>query len=140
MRIVGVLAILLLVGCASSTELAQREAEVELLRTELERACERIEELEILMNGHPYRPAAGALVPNLSTKVIAVDRERNAIVISIGGDDRVKVGYEFVVYRGNEYVATLVIDRVESDSATGHSLKEIEKETVLVGDAVTTAF
>jgi hypothetical protein len=64
----------------------------------------------------------------------------NIVVLSIGRDDAVKPGYEFTVFRGSEYVARVVIDKVEKDFCSGYSKKEVEKMPISVGDDATTKF
>jgi hypothetical protein len=79
-------------------------------------------------------------VPKIDSKVAAVNPESNVVVISGGRDVGVEPGYEFTVFRGNEYVARIVIDKVEEDFSSGYSMKEIEKSPIRVGDDVTTKF
>jgi len=79
-------------------------------------------------------------VPMLKAMVSGVDNSLNIVMLSIGRDDQVKVGYEFTIYRGSEYVGKVVIDRVEKDYCSGQSKKEIEKSPIQVGDQATTRF
>ena len=51
-----------------------------------------------------------------------------------------KVGFAFTIYRGNVYVARVVIDKVEKESCSGYSMKELEKTPIQVGDEATTRF
>ena len=71
---------LLAVGCASSAEIAEkdaaiakRDAEIERLRAELRRAAERIERLEIMQPGRPYEIVP--VPPRVQGRVISLPRE-----------------------------------------------------------------
>lgn len=50
----------------------------------------------------------------LSGKVQAVSNEIDLVVISIGKDDGIQEGDEFTIYRNRAYIATIVIDRLDS--------------------------
>lgn len=81
-----------------------------------------------------------ATAPALAAKVSAVNNDLNIIVLSIGRDDMVKPGYEFTIYRGQEFVAKVVIDKVDKDFCSGYSRKELEQTDIEVGDEATTRF
>ena len=78
--------------------------------------------------------------PVLLGKVAAVDNDMNIVVLSIGRDDQVKPGYEFTIYRGTDYKAKVVINKVEKDYCSGYSRKELEAAPIEVGDEATTRF
>jgi predicted nuclease with TOPRIM domain len=78
--------------------------------------------------------------PPLDASVSAVDNKLNIVLLSIGKDDKVKVGYAFSVYRGNEYVGKVIVDKVEKDYCSAHSVKGLEKKPIMVGDSATTRF
>jgi chromosome segregation ATPase len=59
-------------------------------------------------------------------------------IISVGSHDKVEVGYEFTVYRGNEYVSTIVIDKVFPNYASGTTKPGTKKREVMAGDECTT--
>ncbi|MCU0726811.1 MAG: hypothetical protein MUE73_13655, partial [Planctomycetes bacterium] len=86
----------------------------------------------------PLGPIIG--VPKLNAMVSGVDNSLNIIMLSIGRDDGVKIGFEFTVYRGNEYIGKVVINRVERDYCSGESKKPLEKGPIQVGDQATTRF
>jgi predicted nuclease with TOPRIM domain len=86
----------------------------------------------------PLGPIVG--VPKLNAMVSGVDNSLNIIMLSIGRDDGVKIGFEFTIYRGNEYVGKVVINRVERDYCSGESKKPLEKAPIQVGDQATTRF
>ena len=79
-------------------------------------------------------------VPAIAAVVAGVNTDLNIVLLSGGRDDMVKEGYEFTIYRNNEYVATVVIDKVEKDHCSGYSKKEVERLPITVGDKGTTRF
>jgi uncharacterized protein YlxW (UPF0749 family) len=70
--------------------------------------------------------------------VVGVDEELNIVLISVGTDDEVKIGYTFTVYRSGEYLGKLVIDKVGEDWASGHMDRGLTKEFPQRGDEVAT--
>jgi regulator of replication initiation timing len=70
--------------------------------------------------------------------VQAVDNEMDIYVISVGSKDKVKVGYEFTVHRGNDYVSTIVVDSVFPQHASCHTKKGMKKLDIKSGDKVAT--
>ncbi len=79
-------------------------------------------------------------LPPIAAVVAGVNNELNIVLLSVGRDDQVKEGYEFTIYRNNEYVATVVVDKVEKDHCSGYSKKEVERLPISVGDKGTTRF
>ena len=73
-------------------------------------------------------------VPALTAKVSGVNAEHNIVILSIGTDDDVKVGYEFTVYRGDKYVGKVIVDDVQKDHCSGYSKKELQSGNIAVGD------
>jgi len=72
--------------------------------------------------------------------VSAVDNKMNIVILSVGRDDKVKEGYKFTIYRGDDYVGQVIIDKVEKDYCSGYSMKAVEKQPIQVGDRATTRF
>ncbi len=79
-------------------------------------------------------------VPPIAAVVAGVNTDLNIVLLTVGRDDKVKKGYKFTIYRNNEYVATVVIDKVEKDHCSGYSQKEVERLPITVGDKGTTRF
>lgn len=79
-------------------------------------------------------------VPAIKAVVAGANNDLNIVLLSVGRDDGVKPGYKFTIYRNNEYVGTVVVDRVEKDHCSGYSKKEIERLPISVGDKGTTRF
>ena len=78
--------------------------------------------------------------PMIRGRVTAVDSALNIVILSVGRDDAVHVGYVFTVFRGDEYVTKLVVDKVEAAWCSGYSVREMEKSPPVVGDVATTRF
>ena len=70
--------------------------------------------------------------------VVGVDAELNIVLISVGQDDEVQIGYTITVYRSGEYLGKLVIDKIGPDWASGHMDKGLTKEFPQRGDEVAT--
>jgi predicted nuclease with TOPRIM domain len=76
----------------------------------------------------------------ITAKVTNVSDEYNIVMLSVGSDDHVKVGYEFTIFRGAEYVGKVVINKVEKDYCAGYSKKEVERDVIQEGDDAKTRF
>jgi chromosome segregation ATPase len=84
-------------------------------------------------------PLSAAIVQKpMKATVSGVHNELNIVMLSVGRDDGVQVGYTFTIYRGNEYVGQVKIDKVEKDYCSGYSVKELEKSAISVGDDAST--
>ncbi|OHB71771.1 MAG: hypothetical protein A2W23_00535 [Planctomycetes bacterium RBG_16_43_13] len=68
----------------------------------------------------------------LSGKVMSSSEELKICVLSIGEKDGVQVGQEFAISRGDKYIATVVIDRVDETFSVARVL--FQKESVAVND------
>jgi hypothetical protein len=74
--------------------------------------------------------------PSLSGRILAADNAANVVVISLGDEDKVKAGFRYIVARGDGYVATIEITKVEAKKSAARSLKDLEKSPPRVGDTV----
>lgn len=77
-------------------------------------------------------------MPPIQGKVVGVSNKHNLVVINVGEDDQVKVGFEFTIYRGKEYVAKMVVEKVYPNQAAGRVIEMSQKDKVVVGDSVAT--
>jgi hypothetical protein len=77
-------------------------------------------------------------MPAIDGQVTGTDEELNIVLISVGTDDNVKVGFTMTVFRGGEYVGKLVIDKVGPDWASGHMDRGVSKSFPMKGDSVAT--
>jgi len=92
-----------------------------------------------------YRAEFGDIARAKGMKAIAAvvagsNPDLNIVLLTVGRDDGVELGYKFTIYRNNEYVATVVVDKVEKDHCSGYSQKEVERLPITVGDKGTTRF
>ena len=105
--------------------------------------AEQVAKLDLTVKAYvdkvgPLGPFIG--VETIKAKVNAVSGKENIVLLSVGRDDNVKVGYKFVIYRGNEYVGTVTVKSVEKDYCAASSEKGIERLPIQVGDEATTRF
>jgi DNA repair exonuclease SbcCD ATPase subunit len=70
--------------------------------------------------------------------VARVDEELNIVLITIGTDDELNIGDTMTVYRGNEYVGKLIIDKKGDDWASGHMDMGLTKTFPQQGDSAST--
>jgi chromosome segregation ATPase len=80
----------------------------------------------------------GVTMHAVSGVVQACNNNVDIYIISVGSNDKVEVGYEFTVYRGSEYVSTIVIDKVFPNYASGTTKPGTKKRDVMAGDECTT--
>jgi hypothetical protein len=77
-------------------------------------------------------------IPKIDGRVVGVSTKLPLLVISVGEEDGVKVGFEFTIYRGNTYVGKMVVEKVYPHQAVGRWIQEKTKDKILPGDSVTT--
>lgn len=102
----------------------------------------RYEELEIRWNSlvakAPELVAGDIADKPIDGRIEAVDRALEAVVLSVGRDQDVKQGSEFVVYRGRKFVGKVKVVRLYRDMAGAKVLFEQPGERIRVGDQATT--
>ncbi len=67
-----------------------------------------------------------------------VDNENDIYILSVGQSDGVQVGYEFTVSRGNEYIATIVVDKVFKNHASARTKSGLKRKAAQSGDSAAT--
>lgn len=87
-------------------------------------------------------PVAESSVPSVGS-VLATDSALGIHLISIGHEYGVRTGDEFTIFRGNRFVAVIVVDKVFKDRASV-TVKKINgkamlKSEIMVGDKVASA-
>lgn len=75
--------------------------------------------------------------PAHTGRVLAVDNDANVIVISLGEEDGVKPGFQYLISRGSGYVATIQIRDVQAKKAAGFAVKDMSKGKINLNDKVT---
>jgi DNA repair exonuclease SbcCD ATPase subunit len=90
-----------------------------------------------------YRTQSGPLAGGKAMKPVqgvvqACDNKADIYVLSVGSKDNVEAGYEFTIYRGSEYVTTIVIDKVFPNYSSGMTKPGMKKRDVMAGDSAST--
>lgn len=90
-----------------------------------------------------YRKAYPPLGNSVSMKdvkgvVSASDAKADVHILNVGSKDGVEIGYEFIVYRGDKYVATLVVDSVQANLSSARVKAGSKKSDVQAGDGAAT--
>lgn len=97
----------------------------------------------LMDNGVPVREIvfgsepAGPTTP-IRGKVLAVRPEVNLVMLSVGSDDGVKKGYRFTVYRGEQYVGKVEVEKVFSDMSSARILTDWTKGPIKENDDAST--
>lgn len=71
-------------------------------------------------------------------RILASNNDANVYVISLGEEDGVKAGYQYIVSRGSQYVATIQINNVQAKQSAGYAIKSLSKGSINRGDKVMT--
>ncbi len=108
------------------------EGRLAQLNADLERANF---ELAAWRNRYPGG-VVGAEQPAQNGQINAANNSANVYVISLGAEDGVKAGFQYVVSRGGEYVATIQINDVQAKQSAGFALKGYSKGEIRQGDRI----
>jgi hypothetical protein len=76
--------------------------------------------------------------PSSDTSVKAVDGKEPLVLLSAGNDQKVKVGYVFIVYRGPEFIGEVKVIRVYQDLCGAEILFVKDGAEIRPGDKATT--
>jgi hypothetical protein len=112
------------------TATKQKLIDSQLVMDELERQGVPISTLVI--NHKPVPPIRGKVAG------VRTDVQPALVLLTVGKDDKVEKGYPFTVYRGNEFVAKVVVEKVMADSAGCRVLFTAAGKTIKQGDDVAT--
>jgi len=74
--------------------------------------------------------------PAHSGRILSADNDANVYVISLGEEDGVKAGFQYIVSRGSEYIGTIQITDVQAKQAAGRAMKSLSKGAINRGDKV----
>jgi hypothetical protein len=100
----------------SSDDVAEKERQLVALTGERDNLKAQIDALVKL--GVDVPALIGNNVALIEGKVSAVGPNSTFVVLSVGQNEGVKVGFAFHVYRGSDYIGRVVVDNVLPDSAT----------------------
>jgi len=116
------------------------DAQVAQLEKEKRQLTQERDNLETVIAGLEERGihVAWEAVPVIDAKVIRVDNQLGTAVLNKGKKDNVKVGYPFVVYRGNEFVAKVYVLEVTDTESFARVDRTLEHLPLSVGDDATT--
>ena len=107
----------------ASMKIAKREEELNLLQEDMK---SKAATLAWIKDHYPrvYSNAAeeGTSVDQVITAVVAAVREnpqgqQNLVMLSVGADDKVAEGMQFVIYRDSQYIAKVRVEKVFPDMA-----------------------
>ncbi len=113
---------------------AAGEAANESLRDQLDRIT--TENTALKASGASMSGAIA--MKKVDAKVQAADNGVDIYILSVGSSDGVTEGYEFHVYRGNTYVATVVVDKVFPNHCSTHVKDGLKKSPIRPGDNAST--
>ncbi len=119
----------------AQTQVKDLQAKLADAQTTLQRRDFELETIKRRIPG--VTDMVGVAQPAHSGKILNVDNDANIVVISLGSEDGVKVGYMDTVSRGSHYVGQIEITNASTKMSTGRSLKKLEKSSISVGDEVT---
>lgn len=85
-----------------------------------------------------YPPLAASMTKPVNGVVSAASAKDDVYVLSVGTKDGVEMGYEFTVFRGSNYVATVVVDQVWPNLASCRVKSGTKKSDIQAGDSVST--
>jgi len=77
-------------------------------------------------------------MPAIRGKVIGVDAELDIVLVSVGSEDGVEVGYTMTVYDAGDYVGKFLVEKVGPDWAAGHMDEALEKRFPVKGNLTAT--
>ncbi|MHC4471959.1 MAG: hypothetical protein ACYS99_13455 [Planctomycetota bacterium] len=124
-------------------QIDEKDKQIGELEKRINGMADEIEQKDLLIAA--YRDKFGEVpdwikMPPITAKVTNVSPDYNIVMLSVGSDDHVKVGFEFTIFRGDEYVGKVVVNKVEKDYCAGYSKKEVEKAAIQPGDDAKTRF
>jgi hypothetical protein len=93
-------------------------------------------EAELMAYRTKYGQEGTVQPPMPPGKVLAVDNAVGLVVLSLGAEDGVKNGFEYIVSRGNQYVATVKVTDAQAKKSTGMLVAGMQKSPVNAGDTV----
>lgn len=121
-----------------------KQPTAETLRAELMELRERLQEKNDLIEAAKSAGIrfdtifASEMPPAIHGRVAAVSPDVNLIVLDVGADDKVKLGYEFTIYRGDKFIGKAQVQNVLDDMAGARVLFLQDGEQLQPGDLVST--
>jgi hypothetical protein len=111
------------------------------IKAELDELGRKLQELKTEMDktgreSLKTKPGATALPPpvkSVSGEIRSVNKAGNIIIISLGRKDKIYPGLKLEISRGKKTIGEIVVDGVEEDWSTAHS---ISAQDIQIGDSV----
>lgn len=114
--------------------LAAAEASNKALNDNLDRVS-----TELAAYKKTYPPLGNSVTMKAVNGVIsASDAKADVHILNVGSKDGVEIGYEFVIFRGNNYVATVVVDSVQANLCSARVKAGSKKSDIQAGDSAAT--
>jgi hypothetical protein len=115
-----------------TTQMKDTLAKLSVSETSLQRANFTISDWE-----RRYPGGGASEQPYQQGKVLTADAANNIVVVSLGSEDGVKVGFKYTVSRGNQFIATVTVTSTQAKMAAGKVT--LGSGTPMPGDDVMTS-
>ncbi len=122
-------------------DLAKTQQELAALKVEQKDLSDRFDTVALQLENFKktYGVAAPAVVaPPIDGVVKAVDEEEKLVVLSVGKDDKVEIGFDFTVYRGDQYIGKVKVIKVYPNLSGARIDVLKEGATIQPGDKAST--
>ena len=125
-------------------DLDKSQQELHGLKGEHLKLSEDFESMQLAVNALKARLGAdavsilGAVAPQIDAVVKEVDSKEKLVLLSAGKDQKVQLGYEFSVYRGGNFIATVKVIKVFPDLCGAEFILLSDGAEIQKGDKATT--
>jgi hypothetical protein len=65
--------------------------------------------------------------PKIDGQVLAADEDTKLVVLSVGFEQGVQVGYQFTIFRGNRFIARVIVEKVWKDACGARIIFSVDK-------------
>lgn len=83
-------------------------------------------------------PALFKRAKPLDGQIVAVSEQVPIVMLSLGSDRGVEKGYQFTVFRNNQFIGRVVVEEVYKDMSAARIIKDMTVKAVKRGDSITT--
>jgi septal ring factor EnvC (AmiA/AmiB activator) len=117
-----------------AVELHEKESQLVIIRERRSQLEKQVANARILLQQMGLNVNSPAQMPDVDGVVIAVGRE--AIELSLGGDDGLQQGHELEVFRDDTYLGRIRVVTVRPDKAVATVIPEFKRGFIQRGDRV----